>query len=397
MPAFQFQALTSAGRAEKGVLQADTARAARATLRERGLTPLDVHEVVADATDDRARLGATGRVLLTRQLATLVRAGLPLDEALSALAEGAEGRTRALALALRARVTEGASLAQALGDYPGTFDALYRASVAAGEQSGQLERVLLGLADHLESRDGMRRKLIGALAYPALLLIVALLVVTGLMLYVVPEVTGVFTRTGQTLPAPTRALIFISTALRATWWWLLPLLLGAGMGLATAWRRAGFRRWRDTAWLRLPGLGRLFIAVDTARFARTLALLGASAVPLLDALALAAATVRNTVLREALSGVAARVREGVPLSKALARSGRFPPVAVRLIGSGERAGKLDSMLDEAAAQLERELDTTLSVAMAALGPMVILLVGALVLFIVLAILLPIFEMNQLIK
>lgn len=398
MPAFAFQVLNAAGRTEKGVLQADTARGARAQLRERGLAPLAVR-AVADgaAAGDAARLGTAGRLLFTRQLATMAHAGLPLDESLAALAEGAEGGARALALALRARVMEGAALAQALDEFPRTFDTLYCASVAAGEQSGRLATVLLRLAAHLESRDAMRRKLLGAMAYPALLLAVALLVVSGLMLYVVPEVTAVFARTGQVLPLPTRALMGISAALRTQIYWVGPLLLLAAAAATGAWKRAGFRRWRDAAVLRAPLLGRLAIALDAARFARTLAMLGASAVPLLDALRLAADTVQNAQLRASLEAAAARVREGSPLSQALARSGRFPPIALRLIASGERAGRLDAMLDEAADQLERELETSASVAMAVLGPSVILLVGGLVLFIVLAILLPIFEMNQLIK
>lgn len=396
MPAFDYQALTAAGRTEKGVLQADTARAARALLRERGLTPLAVEEVAAAAVE-RQRLSMAARVVLTRQLATLVAAGLPLEEALAALAEGAEGRSRAVALALRARVMEGAPLATALGEFPASFDALYRATVAAGEQSGRLDTVLLRLADHLETRDALRRKLIGALAYPVLLLAVSLLVVGGLLLYVVPQVTEVFARGGQALPLPTRLLLGLSEGLRSHAFWLLPLLLALLAAAVALWRRPAVRDWRHGLWLRVPGLRRLAIAIDTARFARTLALLGGSAVPLLEALRLAAATVGNSVLRADLAEAAVRVREGASLSKALAAGGRFPPVALRLIASGERAGRLDAMLDEAADQLERELDTTLAVASATLGPAVILGVGLLVLFIVLAILLPIFEMNQLVR
>lgn len=395
MPAFEFQALDDRGRTARGVLQADTPRAARAQLRERGLTPLAVTEVAGQARETQP-LGATARLLLTRQLATLVQAGLPLDEALAALAEGAEGRQRRVALALRARVMEGGSLAQALGEFPASFDALYRASVAAGEQSGQLALVLTRLAAHLESRDALRRRLLAALAYPVLLLAVALLVVAGLLLYVVPDVTEVFLRNGQILPWPTRLLLAISELLST---WLLWWLPAAALLVATLWaalRREAVKAWRDARLLRLPLLGRLLLALDAARFARTLALLGAAAVPLLDALKLASDTVGNRVLRQQLGGVAARVREGAPLAKALAGSGRFPPVALRLIASGERAGRLDAMLDEAAEQLERELDTATALAMSALGPAVILAVGALVLFIVLAILLPIFDMNRLI-
>lgn len=396
MPAFHYEALNPAGRTEKGVLQADTARAARGQLRERGMSPLEVHEVEG-VVAQRSGVSASGRVTLTRQLATLVAAGLPLEESLAALADGAEPRVRALALGLRARVMEGATLAQALGEFPGTFDALYRSTVQAGEQSGRLDRVLLRLADHLESRDALRRRLLGALAYPVLLLFVALAVVAGLLWFVVPEVTGVFVRSGQVLPWPTRVLMALTGGLRSHGWWLFPALAIATAIGVMLWRRPSSARARDRLWLRLPFIGRLVVALDTARFARTLAMLGASAVPLLEALRLATATVQNTVLREALAGVAVRVREGATLAQALAATGRFPAVAVRLINSGERAGRLDAMLDEAAAQLERELDTVMAVATAALGPAVILGVGGVVLFIVLAILLPIFQMNQLIR
>lgn len=396
MPAFHYQALSAGNRTEKGVLQADTARAARAALRERGLTPLNVALVEA-ADSHGTRLSGTALVLFTRQLATLFSAGLPLDEVLAATADGADGALRTLTLALRARVMEGSSLAQALAEFPATFPPLYRASVAAGEQAGRLGTVLSQLAAHLESRDAMRRRVILALAYPLLLLFFALLVVSGLMLYVVPEVTGVFVRNGQTLPWATRTLLAISAGLQAGVWWLIAAALAAIGGLMASWRRAAFVRWRHRNWLRVPLLSRLLIALDSARYARTLALLGASAVPLLDAMSLANATVANHDLRAALGQAAARVREGVPLAQALARSGWFPPLAVRLIASGERAGRLDAMLDEAAAQLERELDMVLSVLMAALGPVVIVLVGGLVLFIVLAILLPIFQLNQLVR
>lgn len=395
MPAFHYQALSAGNRTEKGVLQADTPRAARAALRERGLTPLKVALVDADSGHG-TRLSATALVLLTRQLATLFSAGLPLDEVLAAAAEGADGAMRTVTLALRARVMEGSSLALALAEFPATFAPLYRASVAAGEQAGRLGPVLAQLAAHLEARDAMRRRVIAALAYPVLLLFFALLVVTGLMFYVVPEVTSVFVRNGQTLPWATRALLAISAGLQAGVWWLLPVLIAGIGGLAASWRRPAFVRWRHHHWLRMPLLSRLLVALDSARYARTLAMLGASAVPLLDAMSLANATVANLELRDALGQAAARVREGVPLAQALSGTGWFPPLAVRLIASGERAGRLDAMLDEAAAQLERELDMVLSVLMAALGPVVIVLVGGLVLFIVLAILLPIFQLNQLV-
>ena len=402
MPAFSWQALDAAGRTSRGVLQADTPRAARAALRERGLTPLDVQAVADEAAGGALprlgrRLSTPQLALLTRQLATLVRSGLPLDEALAALVDGSEGLARTQVLAVRARVMEGAALAEAMAAFPRSFPPAFRAAVSAGEQSGRLDVVLERLADWAEARDALRRQLWGALAYPLLLCVVALGVVVALMSYVVPQVVGVFVQGGQVLPLPTRVLIGASDLLRVLW---LPLLVavvvlsGAAM---TALRRPALRARLQSVLLRLPVLGRWLRADATAHFARTLALLTGSAVPLLDALAIASGVVPLAPMRAALERVAQRVREGQSFARALEESRAVPPVAVRLVASGERAGRLDAMLDEAAAQSERELATALSVVSAALGPAVILGVGALVLFIVLAILLPIFELNTLVR
>jgi general secretion pathway protein F len=398
MPAFEYQALDPAGRAQRGVLQADTARAARASLRERGLNPLQV-AAVAEGRGRAARTGLRGTqlVLLTRQLATLVASGLPIDEALQALVEGSEGRLRTQVVALRSRVMEGASLAAAMGEFPETFSPLFRASVAAGESAGKLDRVLLRLADYAETRDALQRKVMLALTYPLLLTAVALAVVVGLMVWVVPQVIEVFVQYQQALPLPTRALILASDGVERFGAALALVAFALVLALGFALRNDTMRtRWHRVQ-LRLPLLGRLVRANETGRFARTLALLVGSAVPLLEALGIAAQVVENRALREALARVALRVREGQSFARALADSQEFPPVAVRLIASGEKSGRLDEMLFEAASHQERELDTALGVAMAALGPGVILVVGALVLFIVLAILLPIFELNTLIR
>lgn len=401
MPAFEYQALDNAGRTQRGVLQADTPRAARASLRERGLNPLRV-DAVADAAQGssltrRGALSGPQLALLTRQMATLVASGLPIDEALQALAEGSEGRLRTQVVSLRSRVMEGASLATAMSEFPETFPALFRASVAAGESAGKLDRVLLRLADYAETRDALRRRILLALTYPLLLSTVALAVVTALMVWVVPQVIGVFLQQKQALPVPTRILIRLSDGLASYGGLLFVLAAVAAVAVALAMRRPDLRsRWHAFV-LRLPLLGRLVRAADTARFARTLALLVGSAVPLLEALNIAGMVVENRSLREALARVAVRVREGQPFSRALADTREFPPVAVRLIASGEKSGRLDEMLFEAASHQERELDTVLGIAMAALGPGVILLVGGVVLFIVLAILLPIFELNTLIR
>ena len=399
MPAFAYHALDADGRTRKGVLQADTARAARASLRERGLNALDVSQVSESAASGEGGRGlsAAQLALLTRQLSALIGSGLPIDEALGALAEGSEGKLRSRLVSLRARVMEGATLANAMAESPDTFPVLYRATIAAGEASGRLDTVLARLADYTESREALRSKVILALAYPILLTCVALLVVAGLMIWVVPQVIGVFEQAQQALPWATRVLIGVSAAVeRFGLWLLLPpaLLVVAGIAVARAPAlRAGWQRWL----LKVPVLGRLIRAADTARFSRTLALLVGSAVPLLEALNIASQVVGNATLRDALARVAVRVREGQGLARALEETGQFPPVALRLVASGEKSGRLDTMLFDAAAQQERELDTALGVATTVLGPGVILLVGGLVLFIVLAILLAIFSLNTLVR
>ncbi len=401
MPAFAYQALDADGKTRRGVLQGDTPRAVRGQLRERGLSPLSVDPVGAGTGAGpfaRGGLRGAARALLTRQLATLIGAGLPIDEALAALAEQAAGqRQRALVLALRARVMEGASLARAMAEFPHSFPELFSASVAAGEQSGQLDRVLEKLADHAEARDALGQQVLAALAYPLLLCLVAIAVVTGLLAWVVPQIVGVFENLGQELPLATRVLIGFSAWLREWGWLLLLLLVALALATRLALSRPAVRRRGDALLLRLPLVGRLVRAANTARATRTLALLAGSAVPLLDALAIAAQTVSSRPMREALQEAAVKVREGSAFSRALGDSGQFPPVAQRLIASGERSGQLSRMLEEAAAAQQRELDRWLTLATSVLGPAVIVAVGAMVLFIVLAILLPIFNLNQMVR
>lgn len=404
MPAFAYQALDSNGKPQRGVLQGDTARAVRGALRERGLNPLNVDEVREGAAGrtasvfERRGMSSAQLALLTRQLATLIGAGLPIDEALGALSEQAENeRQRGLTMSLRARVMEGASLAQALGEFPESFPEIFRATVTAGEQSGRLETVLEKLADYAEARDALKQKILAALAYPLLLSLVAIAVVAGLLTWVVPQIVGVFQNLHQTLPLATRALMALSAFLRSWGWLLLMVLIAAIMGIRIALRDDAMRfRWHALL-LRMPLVGRLARAANTARATRTLALLVESAVPLLDALGIAAQVVPNLPMRDALKRAAFKVREGSSFSRALGESGQFPPVALRLIASGERSGQLPRMLGEAASQQQRELDRWLTALTAVLGPAVILAVGAMVLFIVLAILLPIFNLNEIVK
>ena len=401
MPAFSYQALDAAGKTRRGVLQGDTARSVRASLRDEGLNPLEVTPVAAAGERHslfQRGLSGTQLALLTRQLATLLKAGLPVDEALAALAEQNEDeRTRTLVVSLRAKVMEGSSLAAGLADAPESFPEIYRASVAAGEQSGKLDQVLARLADYSEARDALNQKVWAALAYPLLLSVVAIAVVTGLLAYVVPQIVGVFTQMHQVLPLPTRALLALSAFVKTWGWLLLIVLVVAAIGGRFALRVEQMRyRWHEFL-LRLPLVGGLIRAANTARCTRTLALLTASAVPLLDALQIGAQVMPSLPMRAAVKRAALKVREGGNFSRALGESGYFPPVALRLIASGERAGELERMLDEAANQQQRELDRWMTTLTSVLGPLVILVVGAMVLFIVLAILLPIFDMNQLVK
>ena len=400
MPAFAYQALDQAGKTQRGVLQGDNARAVRGSLRERGLSPLSVEEVREGAARNASVFGHRGiggaeLALLTRQLATLISAGLPIDEALSALSEQADNeRQRGMTAALRARVMEGASLAQAMAEFPESFPEIFRATVGAGEQSGRLDTVLEKLADYAEARDALRQKILAALAYPVLLSIVAAAVVAGLLTWVVPQIVGVFQNLHQTLPLATRALMALSAFLRAWGWALAILLVVAIVGARIALRRESLRfRWHAFL-LRVPLIGRLTRTSNTAQ--ATVAFLA----EIRQAFTAPPASRRKScrICRcEAMRRAAFKVREGSAFSRALGESGLFPPVALRLIASGERSGQLPRMLDQAATQQQRELDRWLGALTAVLGPAVILLVGAMVLFIVLAILLPIFNLNQMVK
>ncbi|MFW6339886.1 MAG: type II secretion system F family protein [Wenzhouxiangella sp.] len=396
MGAFEYQALTGE-KTTRGVLQADSARAARAQLRERGLIPLEVRVVRAERPA-RFSLGGQGRerVLLLRQLATLLKAGLALEEVLSVLIEQSEGGLARRQLgAIRARVMEGQSLSTAMAEHPRLFPAVYTASIAAGERAGQLEAVLGRLADHAEQREAINRGLGLALIYPVLLAVIAIAVVWGLIGFVVPRVVGVFEQAAQELPLLTRSLLALSEAI-AAWGWLgLIGLVVVSTAALLLLRRPGPRFTLDGWLLRVPVLGRLVRARQTASFTRTLAILVASAVPLVEALKVSAAVVGNRVVQAEVERAAAQVREGLSLSAALQNAAWLPPVARRLISGGERSGELAPMLEHAAAMQESELNSATTVLLAVLQPLLILLVGVMVLYIVLAIMLPILSMSQL--
>jgi general secretion pathway protein F len=346
----------------------------------------------------KPRISPTELALVTRQLATLVRSGLPLEEAVQAVARQSERpKSRSLLMSVRSRVMEGHSLAAALDDHPSVFPELYRATVAAGEQSGHLDVVLERLADYAEARQQMRQKLTLALLYPVILTGVAVVVVIGLLTYVVPQVVQVFDSLGQNLPLLTVILLDTSAVLRQHGLTLLILLALGLVIFSFLMRRAGFRSRVHAMMLRLPLVGRLQKGVNTGRYTRTLSILLASSVPVLEALRIAGQVITNLPMRAAVERTAVKVREGADLHSSLSESGYFPPMTVSLIASGEASGHLEQMLDRAAIQQDRETETLVGTLMGLFEPILILTMGLVVLVIVLAILLPIFEMNQLVR
>jgi general secretion pathway protein F len=404
VPAFEYVAIDASGREKRGLLEGDTARQIRQQLREQALLPVSISEV--ERTEQKRAVGrftlrrgisATDLALLTRQLATLTRAGLPLEEALLATSQQTEKpRVAAIVSGVRARVLEGRTLADGLGVFPQVFPEIYRATVAAGEQAGRLDGVLERLADYTENREILQSRVRNALIYPILLTVVCIIIVSLLLGYVVPEVVNVFKAGKHQLPLLTRVLIGASDGFRQ-WWWAIFSGIGATIYGIKRWLRNpdARRRW-DHAVLRLPVIGRVARGVNAARFARTLSILTASTVPVLEALRISGEVVANLPMREAVAEAAVKVREGAPIAKSLAASRLYPPMLIHLIASGESSGELETMLERAATNQERDMDGIVNTAVNILGPAMILIMGGMVLLIVLALLLPIFELNQLV-
>jgi general secretion pathway protein F len=405
MSGFEYSALDAAGREKRGVIEADTERHARTLLRERGLAPLAVESIRAAAEQPGLRerfsppgLSRKGLALLTRQFSTLVRAGLTIEECLNVLIEQADSAgARRLLAGVRARVLEGQSLSRGLAAFPSAFPQIYRAMIEAGEHSGKLGDVLERLADYTESREGLRDTILIAFIYPALVMILAFVIVTFLLVYIMPQMTRVFSSVGQTLPLATRILIAMSDFVRS---YGLLTLAGVAAVVVAAWlalRDQGLRtRWH--AWLlRVPVVGRLTRGVNAARFADTLGILTTAGVPLLASLQSAAAVLTNLPMKGAVEEAVRRVREGAALAPALGAAKLFPPLVIHLIASGEATGRLDTMLARAAEAQSRELANWVRGLTALLEPLLILTMGGVVLFVVVAILLPIFEMNTLVR
>jgi general secretion pathway protein F len=401
--AFEYTALDVTGKERKGILEGDTPRHIRQLLREQQLLPVAVAEVAQkEARRQRSfslsrRVSSADLALFTRQLATLVRAGLPLEESLLAVSQQTEKpRVQSIILGVRSRVMEGHTLANGFAEFPRIFPEIYRSTVSAGEQAGHLDNVLERLADYTEGRDQLRQKVLGAMLYPIVLSVICFGIVSALLVYVVPQVVSVFQASKAKLPLITQLLILISGFLRS---WGIYLLIGgivAAVGFQRWLRNPAARRQFDRLLLRLPMVGRLARGFNTARFTRTFSILSASSVPVLEALRISGEVVTNLPMRDAVADAAARVREGAPIGRSLAASRLFPPMTIHLISSGESSGQLEAMLERAAISQERELDGLIAAMVGLLGPILIVVMGLFVMGIVFAMLLPIFEMNNLI-
>lgn len=408
MAAFEYTAIDARGRHKKGIEEGDSSRQVRQTLRDRGLAPTSVvHAVARDGRSQESapviRMGWRAMAplelaLFTRQLATLVAAGLPVEESLHTIARQSDKRrVSALVMNVRAQVLEGHSLATALNAYPSAFGTMYRSTVAAGEQSGYLHAVLDNLADHTEQRFESVRNVQMALFYPILLFVVSIAIIAGLMVYVVPKIVGVFERTGNELPFLTTALIDISGFLRGNWWVIAIAVVGAVLLVRWLLRQSEFRlRW-DHRKLKLPIAGKVVRSGNASRYASTLAILSTSGVPLVDAMQIARSVVTNSWLKRRLAEAVQRVSEGSSLRAALEGVRYFPPMLLHMVASGEASGQLDSMLAKVADYQQKELTRLVTTLVQLFQPLMLLFMAGLVLLIVLAILVPILSMNQLVS
>ncbi len=404
MAAFEYLALDANGKQNKGVQEADSARQLRQVLRDQGLMPLEVSPATEKASRTSGftlnlarRMSGLDRVLFTRQLATLIGSSLPLEEALNAVAQQTEKQhIGALIMGIRSKVLEGYSLANSLREYPQSFNALYCSSVAAGEQSGYLDRVLENLSDYLERQFESTRNVEMALLYPVALLALAFVIVGALMIYVVPDMITVIEDSGQTLPWFTVVLIGMTEVLRSYWWLLLSLIIGTVWVIRWALAQPAIRlRW-DHQKFSIPLVRRISRSSNAARYANTLSILTSAGVPLVEAMNIASEVVGNSWLKRRLQEATQTVSEGMSLKLSLDQVGQFPPMLLHMVGSGEQSGELDSMLDRVANYQQAEVERIVSTLVKMFEPMMLLLMGGVVLFIVMAVLLPILSMNTIV-
>ncbi len=404
MGAYEFVALDKSGKESKGLIEGDTPKHVRQMLRERNMFPVRVTEVAQREAKRqttfslRRGLSPGELALITRQMASLSQSGLPLEEVLLAVSQqNDQPRTKSILLGVRSRVMEGHTLADGLGDFPQAFPELYRATVAAGEQSGHLDVVLERLADYTEARQELRQRITNAMIYPAALIVMAISIISFMLATVVPRIVSVFENTSAELPALTRGLITTSDFLRNNWLLLIIAMAAVIWGLWWLFQKEGPRRRYHEFLLRMPIAGRLTRGINTARFTRTFSILAGSGVPVLEAMKISAEVIENLPMREAVNEAALRVREGAGISRSLAASKLFPPMMIHLISSGEAGGRLEEMLARSASGQEREVDGLIAALLGILQPLLIVAMGAIVMVIVLAILLPIFEINNLIR
>ncbi len=403
MGAFEFTALDRAGKQSKGLIEGDTAKHVRQILRERNLVPVAVQEVAEKSAGRQASLSlrrgmsAAELALVTRQLASLSQSGLPLEEALLAVSQQNDTpRTKSILLGVRGKVMEGHTLADGLGEFPQAFPDLYRATVAAGEQSGHLDVVLERLADYTEARQELRQRVSNAMIYPAALVTFAIAIIAFMLATVVPKIVSVFQNTSAELPALTRGLIAVSDFMRDYW---IALVIGLGAIVYGTYRllqKDGPRRRYHRLLLRLPLTSKLSRGINTARFTRTFSILAGSGVPVLEGMKISAEVIENLPMRDAVLEASHRVREGASIAKSLGASKLFPPMVIHMISSGEAGGRLEEMLQRSATGMEREVDGLIATLLGILQPLLVILMGFVVLMIVFAILLPIFEINNLI-
>ena len=412
MAAFEYVVLDAKGRQKKGTLEGDSARQVRQKLRDEGLVPISVESTVQNTRERdektgnmRAMRGGSRHSLptldlsvFTRQLATLVQAGLPVEEALKAISKQSDKpKLRSIVLAVRSRVVEGHTLATGLSDFPRAFPEIYRATVSAGEHSGHLDLVLEQLADYTESSHDTSRKVKGALIYPVVLVSFSLLIVIGLLNFVVPKMVSVFESSGQALPGLTVGLIAVSDAIQNYGIYMLLVIIAVVMGARYFLKQPLIRFRAHRLLLRMPVVGRLSQVINASRVANTLSILSRSGVQLVEALSIAAQVTTNVCIRKAVQDAAVMLREGSSLNRSLEQSGHFPPMMIQMIASGESSGELDSMLTRAARAQDRELQSSISTIVSLFEPLMMMFMGVVILVIVLAIMLPVISMNALVS
>jgi len=405
MAAFDYQAVDSRGKIKKGVIEGDTPRQVRALLREQGLMPTEVTPSIVKSKQkqktssfgSRKKISATELALFTRQLATLVESGLPLEESLLAVAEQCEKNAlKSMVMAVRTKVTEGYGLAESMAEFPQVFSNLFRAMVAAGEKSGHLDKVLDRLADYTEQRQQLRSQMIQAMVYPSIMTVVAIAVIVILLTSVVPQIVSQFDHMGANLPGTTQFLIACSDFLRDHGLTILLFIAAIFIVFIQLMKKQSFRYRVHQKLLSLPGLGKVVRGVNTARFARTLSILTASAVPLLESMSIAGEVLENLFIKDKVKQSADKVREGSSLRLSLEQTKLFPPMMLHMIASGEKSGQLEHMLGRAADNQDREFEALMNISLKAVEPAIMVSMAGIVLFIVMAILQPILQLNTLI-